>query len=211
MVTLLLVIGAGYAAFRLALSDYPAVHAADGGMGGMMGRGSSGMMTGSSAMGGTAQSATPVSIRALTVRLAGAAAIDRRADTIIERTKRVHLVALASPEGVPDMTWNVDGLVNPTVVIPRGARVTIDLFNADEDHQHGWELTVTPPPYRFMAMMYAAVAQPSSFAMPVQEASSARWLGHSLHFTAADSGTFYYFCPVPGHAQKGMYGKLVVR
>ncbi|MHB1087594.1 MAG: sulfocyanin-like copper-binding protein [Acidimicrobiales bacterium] len=25
------------------------------------------------------------------------------------------------------------------------------------------------------------------------------------------AGTYYYLCPVPGHAQQGMYGKFVVQ
>jgi uncharacterized cupredoxin-like copper-binding protein len=32
----------------------------------------------------------------------------------------------------------------------------------------------------------------------------------TLSFTAAASGTYQYLCPVPGHAQKGMVGTLVV-
>jgi len=101
--------------------------------------------------------------------------------------------------------------VNPTVVIPTGAQVTVYFFNADTDHQHGWELTREPPPYQYMAMMYAAISQSGSFAMPVRKATSSIWLGRTLRFTVSTRGTFYYVCPVPGHARKGMYGRMVVR
>ena len=32
----------------------------------------------------------------------------------------------------------------------------------------------------------------------------------TLSFTAATPGTYYYLCPVPGHAQKGMTGQFTV-
>ncbi len=214
---LLLVFGISYAASRLALAGFETGRTVADGMGGMMESGgiammgSGAMMGSSSATGGPVRSATPVTVRTLSTRLAATASIDRQTNTVVYGTKRVLLVALASPEGGPDMTWNIDGLVNPTVVIPQGARVTVDFFNADADHEHGWELTRQPPPYQYMTMMYAAVAQSGAFAMPVGEATSSRWFGRTLHFTASTSGTFYYLCPVPGHAQKGMYGRLVVR
>lgn len=214
ILALLLVFGVSYAASRLALSDFQTARADGGGMmgsGGSSMMGSGGMMGNNSTMSGAAQSATPQHARTLATSLAATARIDRRAGTVMYRTKRVRLVALASPEGGPDMTWNIDGLVNPTVVVPRGAHVTVDFYNADADHAHGWELTATAPPYRFMTMMYAAVVQPGAFAMPVHAALPMRWYGRTVHFTAFTPGTFYYLCPVPGHAEKGMYGKLVVR
>lgn len=109
------------------------------------------------------------------------------------------------------MTWTVDGLVNPTVVLPTGAHVTVHLFNADDGTIHGWELTTTPPPYSFMAMMDAPVAFSGAVAMPVPGATAQRWVGRTVQFTASRAGAYYYICPVPSHAQKGMRGTLVVR
>jgi uncharacterized cupredoxin-like copper-binding protein len=31
-----------------------------------------------------------------------------------------------------------------------------------------------------------------------------------VRFIAARAGTYYYLCQVPGHAQMGMYGELVL-
>lgn len=220
IVALVAVFGVSYVASRLALSGFQTARADGGGMmgrggSGMMGSGdmmgNGGMMGSGSAMGGAVHSATSGSVKKLEARLAEEATIDSATNTITYHTRQVQLVALGSPEGQRDMTWNIEGRVNPTVVVPRGARVTVHFFNADADHQHGWELTTTPPPYRLMAMMYAAVARPGAFAMPVRATGSSHWFGRTLHFTAITAGTFYYLCPVPGHAQRGMYGKLVVR
>lgn len=189
---------------------------ADGGMmggsgGGMMDGSGNGMMNGMGDMGGPVRSLSPQAVRALSRRAAVQVLVDRKADALAYRGNEVELVVLASPEGGPDMRWNIDGLVNPIVVIPRGAHVVVDFFNADTDHPHGWELTSTAPPYDYMAMMYAAVAIHGAFAMPVQRATAHRWPGRTSRFTAQHPGAYFYLCPVPGHAEKGMYGKLVIR
>ena len=164
-----------------------------------------------SQMGGPIQSTSPSAAGALSQQAAATATIDRQTNTITYHGAQVQIVALASPDTGPDMTWNVDGLVNPTIVIPKGAAVTVDFFNADTGTPHGWELTATPPPYQYMAMMYAGVALPGAFAMPVGGATAQTWFGRTVQFAAADAGTFYYLCPVPGHAAQGMFGKLVIQ
>ena len=190
--------------------------ASGGGMmgGGMMGGASGNSMMGGGMMGtvrGSRQVTDPAIARALSHRVAATATIDRQANTITYHSGQVALVALASPASGPDMTWTVDGLVNPTVVIPRGAYVSVRFFDADKDAMHGWELTRTPPPYPYMAMMDAPVAFPGAFAMPVRGTTARRWVGRTVRFTASSAGTYSYICPVPGHAQQGMHGTLVVR
>ena len=182
--------------------------------GGMMGGASGNSMMGGGMMGtvrGSRQVADPAIAPALSHRVAAIAIIDRQANTITYHSGQVALVALASPASGPDMTWTVDGLVNPTVVIPRGAYVSVRFFDADKDAMHGWELTRTPPPYPYMAMMDAPVAFPGAFAMPVRGTTARRWVGRTVRFTASSAGTYSYICPVPGHAQQGMHGTLVVR
>lgn len=138
------------------------------------------------------------------------ARISRAADTVTYTTRRVTLVALASPHGQPNMTWEIDGLVNPTVVVPAGAEVTVDLVNTDWGYRHGFEITTTPPPYSYVPMMST---QRDLFLMPLPPRSEKNLTGASYATESAsltlDAGTYYYLCPTPGHAQQGMYGKLV--
>jgi len=110
IVGVLLVFGVSYAASRLALADFGTGQTAGDGTGGMMGSGGSGMMSSggmmgsNSAMGGPVRSGTSAAVHALSARLAATASIDGQTNTVIYRTKRVRLVALASPEGQQDMT-----------------------------------------------------------------------------------------------------------
>lgn len=180
-------------------------------MGGMMSHGETMGGTQGAMMGQDVSTTTPAAARALSRQAAATASVDPRTNTVVYHGSDVTLVALASPEGGPDMTWNIDGRVNPTVVIPRGAQVTVDFFDGDAGTMHGWELTTAHPPYPTMAMMAGSIAFPGAFAMPVPGANSTHWFGRAVHFTASQTGTYFYLCPVPGHAARGMYGTLLVR
>ncbi len=186
-----------------------------GGATGMMGDGATAYgamgssMTGAGAASGGA--ITNASLAALVSRGEQGASIDPRANTVTYLGQTVTLVALASPHGEPNMTWEIDGLVNPTVTVAPGAQVTVMLVNTDWGYMHGFELTTTPPPYPEMAM--AGVAD-TFFLMPLpprttKDTATARYHTRSASFTAA-AGTYHYLCPVPGHAAAGMFGTLVV-
>lgn len=139
------------------------------------------------------------------------ATIDRKTNTVSYAGNSVTLVALASPHGAPNMTWEIAGLVNPTVVVRSGTQVTVELVNTDWGYLHGFELTTTPPPYAYMAMMGAA----SNLLMMPLPARTTKSLTNAAYHTSsatlmASAGTYYYLCPVPGHAQQGMHGVLQV-
>ena len=176
---------------------------------GMMGGGSAGGMMGSGY--GAGRLVNHAGLAAAVRQGTLGATIDHQTNTVTYAGGAVLLVALASPHGQPNMTWEIDGLVNPTVVVRPGARVTVDLVNTDWGYMHGFELTATPPPYPFMAMMGIAN---TFLLMPLPE-RTAKDLATAQYYTSTRSftavrGTYYYLCPVPGHAQQGMYGKLVI-
>jgi rusticyanin len=108
------------------------------------------------------------------------------------------------------MTFRVAGLTNPTIIVPQGAQVRVELVNADNDTSHAWLLTPTAPPFPYMAMMGTPAAFAGSLAPPLGESSGAGMPSETISFTAATPGRYTYLCPVPGHAQRGMYGTFVV-
>ncbi len=138
--------------------------------------------------------------------------IDRATNTITYHGTHDLLVPLAAPAALhlPGMQWEIDGLINPTVVVPRGAQVTVDLVNADQGYMHGFEVTNAAPPFQEMAMMQGSGAFPGSFVMPILPETSQGQYHRSTQFTAATAGTYHYICPVPGHAAHGMAGTFVV-
>ncbi len=186
-----------------------------GGPTGMMGGGTTGYwMTGSSMMGGGTGARGAISnarLSAVVRQGRQGASVDATTNTVTYTGHTVTLVALASPHGKPNMTWEIDGLVNPTVVIPTGAQLDVVLVNTDWGYMHGFELTTTPPPYPYMAMMGIS----SDFLIMPLPPRTAKNTAAAAYFTerasiTTTSGTYHYLCPVPGHAAAGMFGTIEV-
>ena len=124
--------------------------------------------------------------------------------------KTAHLVVLASPSGGHEMTFRIAGLVNPTIEVQKGARVSIEVVNADSDTAHGLVISTTGSASSRMPMMTAARAFDGSTLWFLGDPTSAGMHAGTLRFTAATPGIYEYLCPVPGHAQMGMAGTFVV-
>jgi rusticyanin len=118
---------------------------------------------------------------------------------------------LAGPSGGPDETLRIAGLVNPTIVVPQEAQVTVQLVNADSDTAHGLVVTAAGAASSVMPMMTAAPAFPGAALWFLGNPTSAGIHDGTLSFTASTAGTYQYLCPVSGHAQKGMASSLIVR
>ncbi|MDA8207284.1 MAG: hypothetical protein M0Z36_14575 [Thermaerobacter sp.] len=155
---------------------------------------------------------TSAQVSALVQKSERGVTIDRVTNTITYHSSHDLVVPLAAPAALhlPGMQWEIDGLINPTVVVPRGARVTVDLVNADQGYMHGFEVTKATPPFQEMAMMQGTAAFPGAFVMPILPETSHGQYHRSTQFTAATAGTYHYICPVPGHAAHGMAGQFVV-
>lgn len=87
--------------------------------------------------------------------------------------------------------------------MPQGTRVTMVVVNVDTDAYHGLTLTsaASPYPYSVMPMMMSSLA--TTGALPP---SSSGFASQQVSFTV--NGWLHYVCPVPGHAQSGMYGLI---
>lgn len=122
----------------------------------------------------------------------------------------VRLVVLASPAGGPDETFRIAGMVDPVVVVKAGARVSIQVINADPDTAHGLVITASGAGSSWMPMLTASPAFTGSAVWFLGNPTSAGMHAATLSFTASTPGTYRYLCPVPGHAQEGMTGTFIV-
>jgi rusticyanin len=180
--------------------------------GGMMGTGTDpGKIMGRLFAGAPGPRVSAAQATALASQVPSGAQVSRAGNTITFTTTTVRLTILASPSGGPDETFRVAGLVNPRIVVPAGARVTIQLINADNDTAHGLVITASDASASWMPMMTARPAFTGSALWFLGNPTSAGMHEGSLTFTASSPGTYRYLCPVPGHAQKGMSGIFAVR
>jgi len=117
---------------------------------------------------------------------------------------------MMGPAGGPDETFRIAGMVNPAVVVPAGAMVSIQVINADPDTAHGLVVTASSGQTSWMPMMTSRPAFTGSALWFLGNPTTAGMHAGTLTFTAATPGTYHYLCPVPGHAQKGMTGTFTV-
>jgi uncharacterized cupredoxin-like copper-binding protein len=101
-------------------------------------------------------------------------------------------------------------MVNPAIVVRDGARVSIEVINADPDTAHGLVVTASQARSAWMPMLTARPAFPGSALWFLGDPTAAGMHAGTLSFTASKAGTYRYLCPVPGHAQKGMTGTFIV-
>jgi rusticyanin len=128
---------------------------------------------------------------------------------IVFSTIAVTLVVEAVPSNNPDMTFRIAGLVNPTVVVPKGAQVNLEFINADSDEAHAFVITADQAPFAFHPA--AAPAFPGSVAGPIGDPTPAGQGARDIEFAASTSGSYQYLCPMPGHAEMGMHGAFIVQ
>jgi rusticyanin len=122
----------------------------------------------------------------------------------------VRLVVLASPAGGPNETFRIAGMVDPVVVVMPGARVSIQVVNADPDTAQGLVITASGTGSPRLPMLTASPAFTGSAVWFLGNPTSAGMHAATLSFTASTPGTYRYLCPVPGHAQEGMTGTFTV-
>jgi FtsP/CotA-like multicopper oxidase with cupredoxin domain len=94
--------------------------------------------------------------------------------------------------------------------VQRGARVTIELTNADPRTAQGLVITGSHVSPSQLPMLTASPAFPGSAVWFLGNPTSAGMHAATLAFTAGTPGTYRYLCPVPGHAEDGMTGTFLV-
>ncbi len=138
------------------------------------------------------------------------ATVDKTKNQITFTASTVDFAVLAGPADGPDETFRVAGLVNPTIAAPTGAKVTIQVVNADPDTAHGLVVTASGTASSAMPMMSSPPAFSGAAVWFLGNPTSTGMHTATLSFTASTAGTYTYLCPVPGHAQKGMAGTFTV-
>jgi plastocyanin len=141
------------------------------------------------------------------------AVANRSTNTLRFTTATVSFVVLASPPD-RDMTFEIAGMTDPTIELPKGAQVTVEFINGDSDMAHMWLVGRTVPSADAQPSDAQAGAGPSANlvgARPLGDPTPAGQPLETIAFAAPAPGNYYYYCAFPGHAAQGMQGRLLVR
>jgi rusticyanin len=154
---------------------------------------------------------TPARAARLGTQTPAGATVSRAQHRITFSGASVRLVVLASPAGGSDETFRIAGMADPAITVDPGARVSMEVINADADTAHGLVITARHAGYSWLPMITSGPAFAGSAVWFLGDRTSAGMHAGTLTFTASKAGTYRYLCPVPGHAQDGMAGTFIVR
>ncbi len=137
-----------------------------------------------------------------------AGAVSPDGKTLTFTQKIIRLVAETGPES--DMlSYRIDSLRNPMLVVPKGAALTLLFVNTDDDMAHNirFGTVLSAYPNVMTASLKSSVGTPE-----LDHKSKTALHGEELTLRMPDApGVYGYWCTVRGHAQGGMVGKVVVR
>ena len=122
------------------------------------------------------------------------------------------LTGLQPPTYSTDDVFVIGGLINPTLVIPKGATVNFTVINLDDDMYHDLVVSTASPPYPDMVMHSMMWGGSFLYMMPILSPAdyASGWAPtYSYSVTIPNVSNLWYFCTFPGHAQSGMYGEIV--
>jgi rusticyanin len=154
------------------------------------------------------------------------AQVSRDANTVTFSSQNVNIIALSmSADDAKNMTKSspssyakgdvfvIGNMIDPTLVIKSGTNLGITSINLDEDMAHNFVIMTTIPPYSYMpmhGMMYSSIIAMMPI-LPNDDTKDGYAYEQSYQVTLSQPGTYWYVCTYPGHAEQGMYGKIIVR
>ncbi len=119
------------------------------------------------------------------------------------------IVAYGSPAD-HDMAFVIQGMVNPTIHVRSGVRMTLTMANMDSGENHTWSLTAQAPPYSSSGMMGGGMMSGTMMGTSSLGPMSSMGMWSQQMSLTPQAGSYWYVCAVSNHAASGMYGQFVV-
>lgn len=124
---------------------------------------------------------------------------------LIFTEKEIRLVIITGPED--DMlSYRIQGVRNPNLVVPSGATLKILFVNVDTDMRHdirfghvAGEFPIVPP-----------ITDTAGSEKLAAKAEDETLQAEEIVVKANEDGAYKYFCSVRGHAKGGMWGNILV-
>ena len=125
--------------------------------------------------------------------------------TLVFTGKEIRLVATTGPED--DMlSYRIQGVRNPNLVVPSGAEIRILFINTDHDMRH--DIRFGEGVAEFPAV--PDVSETVGSAKLSARTENSVFQAEEMVLKAGSNGSYKYFCSVRGHAKGGMWGNILV-
>jgi len=119
--------------------------------------------------------------------------------------KEIRLIALTGPED--DMlSYRIQGVRNPNLVVPSGAILKILFVNIDVDMRHDIRFGHVVGDFPIAP----EIAATAGSAKLTARAEDGTLQAEEIVVKSGEDGAFKYFCSVRGHAKGGMWGNILV-
>ena len=117
----------------------------------------------------------------------------------------IELVAVTGPED--DMlSYRIQGMRNPNLVVPSGATLRIVFVNLDADMRHDIRLGHVMGDFP----LQPDIAETAGSERLTAKGEDGTMQADEIVIKANEDGTYKYFCSVRGHAKGGMWGNILV-
>jgi hypothetical protein len=117
----------------------------------------------------------------------------------------IRLVVTTGPED--DMlSYRIQGVRNPVLVVPSGAVLRILFVNSDHDMRHDIRFGHRNPPFELAPALEMTAGTERLTARSGENV----FQGEDIVLRAVSNGNYTYFCSVRGHAAGGMWGNIAV-
>jgi rusticyanin len=133
------------------------------------------------------------------------AQINKAENTLTFSESPIRILALAGPEDAM-FSYRIEGLTNPTLRLPAGARLRLTVVNVDDDMSH--DLVISSPHSTFPERPEIPPHAVRTSLLGARQGEV--FQGEGLLIQATQPGTYEYFCSLPGHAKGGMHGRIEV-
>jgi rusticyanin len=113
-------------------------------------------------------------------------------------------------------SFAIYGLINPTMIIPKGAILNITFINMDSTDHHNFVLTTFPPPFPVYIMQNMAKGGEMVDMTPLLDpinstANTVAAFPYTVNLDLPPSVTqMWYMCMFPSHAMFGMWGNITL-
>jgi rusticyanin len=125
-------------------------------------------------------------------------------NTLTFTQNEIQLVVRTGPDD--DMlSYRIQGLRNPTIVVPEMTTIKVLFINVDEDMSHDFRFGAVNPPFKAHPDV-SKTAGSDQLLPEAEEVYNAQEFSYHVH----SKSTFHYFCSVGSHAKGGMWGAVVV-